>query len=73
MPLSRVKSRSRQEATEADSVVSEIVSSLGQISEMNPPNLLLLKEIRHYLYEHNKNGEHGTGDNKNGGDEKIAE
>ena len=28
---------------------------------------------RHYLSEHNKNGEHGTGDNKNGGDEKTAE
>ena len=28
---------------------------------------------RHYLFEHNKNGEHGTGDNKNGGDEKTAE
>ena len=28
---------------------------------------------RHYLYEHNKNGERGTGDNKNGGDEKTAE
>ena len=27
---------------------------------------------RHYLSEHNKNGEHGTGDNKNGGDEKTA-
>ena len=30
---------------------------------------------RHYLYEHNKNGErtNGTGDNKNGGDKKTAE
>ena len=28
---------------------------------------------RHYLSEHNKNGEHGTGDNKNGGDKKTAE
>ena len=30
---------------------------------------------RHYLYEHNKNGEQtsATGDNKNGGDEKTAE
>ena len=30
---------------------------------------------RHYFSEHNKNGERtsGTGDNKNGGDEKIAE
>ena len=30
---------------------------------------------RHYLSEHNKNGERtsGTGYNKNGGDEKIAE
>ena len=33
---------------------------------------------RHYLYERNKNGERmsgtsGTGDNKNGGDEKTAE
>ena len=28
---------------------------------------------RHYLSEHNKNGEHGMGDNKNGGDEKTAE
>ena len=27
---------------------------------------------RHYLSEHNKNGEHGTGDHKNGGDEKTA-
>ena len=27
---------------------------------------------RHYLSEHNKNGEHGTGDNKNGGDEKTT-
>ena len=27
---------------------------------------------RHYLSEHNKNGEHGTGDNKIGGDEKTA-
>ena len=29
---------------------------------------------RHYLFEHNKNGERtsGTGDNKNGGDEKTA-
>ena len=26
-----------------------------------------------YLSDHNKNGEHGTGDNKNGGDEKTAE
>ena len=29
--------------------------------------------IRHYLSERNKNGERGTGDNKNGGDEKTAE
>ena len=30
---------------------------------------------RHYLSDHNKNGERmsGTGDNKNGGDEKTAE
>ena len=28
---------------------------------------------RHYLSEHNKNGERGTGDNKNRGDEKTAE
>ena len=28
---------------------------------------------RHYLSEHNKNGECGTGDNKNGGDEKTVE
>ena len=28
---------------------------------------------RHYLSECNKNGEHATGDNKNGGDEKTAE
>ena len=28
---------------------------------------------RHYLSEHNKNGERGTGDNKNGGDEKTAD
>ena len=30
---------------------------------------------RHYLSEHNKNGDRtrGTGDNKNGGDEKTAE
>ena len=29
---------------------------------------------RHYLLsEHNKNGEHGIGDNKNGGDEKTAQ
>ena len=28
---------------------------------------------RHYLSEHNKNGECETGDNKNGGDEKTAE
>ena len=30
---------------------------------------------RHYLSEHNKNGERmsGTGDNKNGGDAKAAE
>ena len=28
---------------------------------------------RHYLFEQNKNGERGTGDNKNGGDEKTAE
>ena len=28
---------------------------------------------RHYLSERNKNGEHGTGDNKNGGDGKTAE
>ena len=27
---------------------------------------------RHYLFERNKNGERGTGDNKNGGDEKTA-
>ena len=27
---------------------------------------------RHYLPEHNKNGERGMGDNKNGGDEKTA-
>ena len=27
---------------------------------------------RHYLSEHNKNGEDGTGDNKNRGDKKIA-
>ena len=25
---------------------------------------------RYYLSEHNKNGERGTGDNKNGGDKK---
>ena len=28
---------------------------------------------RHYLSERNKNGECGTGDNKNGGDEETAE
>ena len=28
---------------------------------------------RHLLSEHNKNGERGTGDNKNGGEEKTAE
>ena len=28
---------------------------------------------RHYLSEHNKNGERGAEDNKNGGDEKTAE
>ena len=28
---------------------------------------------RHYLSEHNKNGECGMGDNKNGGDKKTAE
>ena len=28
---------------------------------------------RQYLSEHNKNGEHGMGDSKNGGDEKMAE
>ena len=28
---------------------------------------------RHYLSKHNKNGERGTGDNKNGGDEITAE
>ena len=28
---------------------------------------------RHYLSEHDKNGEHGRGDNKNGGDKKTAE
>ena len=28
---------------------------------------------RHYLSERNKKGERGTGDNKNGGDEKTAE
>ena len=28
---------------------------------------------RHYLSEHNKNGKCGTGDNKNGEDEKTAE
>ena len=28
---------------------------------------------RHYLSEHNKNGERGAGDNKNGGDKKTAE
>ena len=28
---------------------------------------------RQYLSERNKNGERGTGDNKNGGDEKTAE
>ena len=27
---------------------------------------------RHYLSERNKNGEHGTGDNKNEGDKKTA-
>ena len=28
---------------------------------------------RHYLSEHNKNGERGTGDNKNGEDNKTSE
>ena len=28
---------------------------------------------RHYLSKHNKNGERGTGENINGGDEKTAE
>ena len=28
---------------------------------------------RHYLSEHNKNGECGTGDNKNGEDDKTSE
>ena len=44
--LSRMKSRSRYEANKVHSVVSEIVSSLGYILEMNSLNLLLLKEIR---------------------------
>ena len=47
---SLVKSRSRQEATEVDSVVSQIVSSLGSVSEMKYINRLLVKEIRSSIY-----------------------
>ena len=28
---------------------------------------------RHYLFEHDKNGERGTGDNKNGEEDKTSE
>ena len=28
---------------------------------------------RHYLFERDKNGEHGTGDNKNGEEDKTSE
>ena len=44
--LSLVKSRSRQEATEADPMVPETASPPGQIPEMNSLNLLLMKEVR---------------------------
>ena len=39
-----------------------------------PPFSVGLITSRHYLSEHNKNGERtsGTGDNNNGGDEKTA-
>ena len=38
-----------------------------------PPLSVGILTRRHYLSERNKNGERGTGDNKNGGDEKTAE
>ena len=43
-------------------------------SFLAPLNVRIIMS-RHYLSEHNKNGERtsGTGDNKNGGDEKTAE
>ena len=37
------------------------------------PSSVVIIMSRHYLSERNKNGERGTGDNKNGGDEKTAE
>ena len=41
-------------------------------SFLNPLSIGIIMS-RHYLSERNKNGERGTGDNKNGGDEKTAE
>ena len=37
------------------------------------PLIVGIIKSRDYLSECNKNGEHGPGDNKNGGDEKTAE
>ena len=37
------------------------------------PLIIGIITSRHYLSERNKNEERGTGDNKNGGDEKTAE
>ena len=42
-------------------------------SFLAPLSVGIITSSRHYLSERNKNGESGTGDNKNGGDEKTAE
>ena len=49
----------------------ELYYRLG--SFLAPLSVGIITSRRHYLSERNKNGESGTGDNKNGGDEKTAE
>ena len=44
-----------------------------RFSSFLAPLIIGIITSRHYLYERNKNGECGTGDNKNGRDEKTAE
>ena len=51
-------------------IFSELYYRFGSFSA---PLSVRIITSRHYLSEHNKNGERGTGNNKNRGDEKTAE
>ena len=56
-----------------NSALQRFTCELYRFGSLLAPLSIGIITSRHYLSEHNKNGEHGTGDNKNGGDEKTAD